>query len=94
MSDRLEWAAKEVLGGKDAFAVMVSSLVSAAVSGRLLAPCKRLEFSQLARGVVQHVLDHSTTRLVNDLAAHQGDACGSFDVMLCLAGAMQELDVQ
>lgn len=93
VSDRLNWAANEVLGGKDAFAVMVCSLVSAAVSGRLLEHCEREEFSRLARGVVQHVLNHGKTRLANDVAV-QGQACGSFEVMLSLAGALQELDVQ
>lgn len=86
MSDRLEWAAKEVLGGKDAFAVMICSLVSAAVPGGLMSqatPAEREEFARLARGVLQHVRDHSRSRLAKPSA--------SCDVVLALAAALRHV---
>jgi hypothetical protein len=80
----------EVLGGKEAFMLMLCSLVSAALPGRQLPSNEQAEFVQVAQKVLDGVLQQSRTQLARACAAQEH---GSSQVLLSLGAAMQLLQV-
>ncbi|KAF6262020.1 hypothetical protein COO60DRAFT_1636231, partial [Scenedesmus sp. NREL 46B-D3] len=90
LADRLKWAITEVLGGKEAFTLMLCSLVSAALPGKQLPKHEQAEFMQVAQKVLDGVLQQSRTQLARACAAQEQ---GGVRVLLSLGAAMQLLQV-
>lgn len=89
LAERVEWACREVLGGKEALAIVLSSLVSAAVAGKQLPAAEQQVFKQVALSVLDSVLKDNKAQLANTCASQQG--CS--EVLLSLGLAMQQLKV-
>lgn len=91
VADRVDWAAREVAGGKDAFVLLMCSLVNAALPGHaLLQPGAEAAkaFAQSARRVLEHVAQAGRPRWAGAAAEAGSDVS---EVVLSLAAAMREV---
>jgi hypothetical protein len=91
LAERLKWAITEVLGGKEAFTLMLCSLVSAALPGKQLLSNEQAEFVAVAQQVLDGMLQQSRSQLARACAAQEQG--GSQQVLLSLGAAMQLLQV-
>lgn len=98
LAERLKWAFSDVLGGKEAFTLMLCSLVSVALPGKQLRSEERADFVRVAQTVldgvhplvVQHVLQLKDSLLPEACAAQEQIGA---QVLLSLGAALQLLQV-